>query len=62
MKNASGIKFPNLLNLGTILPGQYGEAILSLSNPEPAFLTLTLTQKTIGNGFFLIKEGSSDCL
>lgn len=60
--NDSKLKLPNILNLGTVLPGQYGEAILSLSSQTVLFLSLTLNQNSIKNGFFLLKEGSNDCV
>lgn len=62
MNKSGGLKLPNLLNLGTILPGQYGESVLTLNFPDAAFLSLNLTPKAIANGFFLLKEGSTDCL
>jgi hypothetical protein len=36
--------------------------VLPLFSNEPAFLTLSLTQKSVSNGFFLLKEGGSDCV
>lgn len=60
--NEYELKLPNFLNLGAILPGQYGEAILPLSSSTPLFLSLELTASSVKNGFFLVKEGSNDCL
>ena len=54
------MKLPNILNLGTVLPGQYGEAVLPLYPEAPAFMTLELDQRSIASGFFVLKEGSSD--
>ena len=56
------MKLPNILNLGAVLPGQYGEAILPLYSEAPAFMTLELDQRSITSGFFLLKEGSSDAV
>ena len=49
------LKLPNILNLGTVLPGQYGEAILSMSSKNALFLNLELSSKSIKNGFFILK-------
>lgn len=59
MKNMSGLKLPSSLDLGTVLPGHYGESMLPLSSSELAFLTLSFTEKSLSNGFFLLKEGNS---
>ena len=59
--SSSLLKLPGQLNLGTILPGQYGEILLPLRAPAVAFLTLELSRRAISSGFFLVREGSNDC-
>lgn len=61
MKSKSLLKLPSQLNLGIILPGQYGEAVLPLRSSAVAFLNLTLSQKAVNGGFFLLKEESNEC-
>lgn len=61
MKSKSLLKLPSQLNLGTILPGQYGEMVLPLKSPTVAFLTLELSKRAISAGFFLLRENSNDC-
>lgn len=55
MQPKSILKFPNLLNLGSILPGQYGEAVIPLKSSSVAFLTFEISKNSISNGFFLVK-------
>ena len=45
MNSKSLLKLPNQLNLGTILPGQYGEIILPLKSSGVAFINLSLSGK-----------------
>ena len=61
MISKSLLKLPNQLNLGTILPGQYGEIVLPLKSSAVAFLNLSLSSRAIKAGFFLLKEGTNDC-
>jgi hypothetical protein len=61
MKSKSILKLPNQLNLGTILPGQYGEISLPLKSSSVAFLTLELSKRAVSCGFFLLREGTNDC-
>jgi len=61
MKSKSLLKLPSLLNLGAVLPGQYGEIVLPLKSVTVAFLNLELSKKAISSGFFLLKEGTNDC-
>lgn len=61
MNSKSLLKLPSQLNLGSILPGQYGEIVLPLKTSSVAFLNLTLSSKAVSCGFFLLKEGSNDC-
>ena len=61
MNSKSILKLPSQLNLGSILPGQYGEIILPLKTSEVAFLNLSLSPKAVSSGFFLIKAGTNDC-
>lgn len=61
MNSKSLLKLPNQLNLGTILPGQYGEIVLPLNTSAVAFLKLGLSVKAVNAGFFLLKEGTNDC-
>lgn len=55
MNSKSILKLPSQLNLGAILPGQYGEIVLPLRTSDIAFLNLSLTPKAIHAGFFLLK-------
>lgn len=61
MKNKSSLKLPSQLNLGTVLPGQYGEIVLPLKCSSVAFLNLELSKRSISAGYFLLKEGTNDC-
>ena len=61
MSSKSILKLPSQLNLGSILPGQYGELILPLKSSTVTFLNLTLSPKAISSGFFLLKEGTNQC-
>lgn len=61
MNSKSLLKLPNQLNLGTILPGQYGEIILPLKSSGVAFINLSLSGKAVNSGFFLLREGTNDC-
>ena len=61
MNSKSLLKLPNQLNLGAILPGQYGEIVLPLKSPGVAFINLSLSSKSAGSGFFLLREGTNDC-
>lgn len=61
MKSKSLLKLPSQLNLGTILPGQYGEMSLPLKSSSVAFLTLELSKRAISSGYFLLREGTNDC-
>ena len=61
MSSKSLLKLPNQLNLGSILPGQYGETILPLRSPAVAFLNLSLSNRSVNSGYFLLKEGTNDC-
>ncbi len=61
MLSKSVLKLPNQLNLGTVLPGQYGEAVLPLKSTSVSFLSLELSKRSIASGFFLLREGSNDC-
>jgi hypothetical protein len=61
MKSKSLLKLPSQLNLGNILPGQYGEIMLPLKSSAIAFIELELSSKAVNSGFFLLKEGSNEC-
>jgi hypothetical protein len=61
MSSKSLLKLPNQLNLGSILPGQYGEIVLPLRSPTVTFANLTLSSRSVNNGYFLLKEGTNDC-
>lgn len=61
MNFKSLLKIPNQLNLGSILPGQYGEIVLPIKSLAVAFIKLSLSAKAVSSGFFLLKEGSNDC-
>lgn len=61
MHSKSLLKLPNQLNLGSILPGNYGEIILPLKTSAVAFIKVELSPKAVNAGFFLLKEGSNDC-
>jgi hypothetical protein len=43
MKNNLKIRLPSSLDLGTVLPGHYGEEILQLLSENAAFLDLSFT-------------------
>lgn len=55
MKSKSLLKLPNQLNLGTILPGQYGEISLPLKSSSVAFLNLELSKRSTNLGYFLLR-------
>jgi hypothetical protein len=59
MKSKSLLKLPSQLNLGIILPGQYGEIMLPMKSSTIAFVELELNSKAINSGFFLLKEGTN---
>jgi hypothetical protein len=61
MKSKSLLKLPNQLNLGTILPGQYGEISLPLKSSSVAFLNIELSKRATNAGFFMLREGTNDC-
>ncbi len=61
MKSKSLLKLPNQLNLGTILPGQYGQICLPLKSSSVAFLNLELSKRAVSLGYFLLREGTNDC-
>lgn len=61
MKSKFLLKLPNQLNLGTVLPGQYGEIALPLKCSSVAFLNLELSKRSIEMGYFLLREGTNDC-
>ena len=61
MNSKSILKLPSQLNLGSILPGQYGEIVLPLKSSDVVFLNLSLTPKAIQAGFFLLKQHTNDC-
>jgi hypothetical protein len=61
MISKSLLKLPNQLNLGAILPGQYGEIVLPLRASEVSFVNLSLSSRAVASGFFLLKEGTNDC-
>lgn len=55
MNYKSLLKLPNQLNLGSILPGQYGEIILPIRTATVSFLNLSLNKKAGSSGFFLLR-------
>lgn len=61
MKSKFLLKLPSQLNLGTVLPGQYGEIALPLKCSSVAFLNLELSKRSIEMGYFLLREGTNDC-
>lgn len=61
MISKSLLKLPSQLNLGHILPGQYGEIMLPFKTSSIAFIDLQLSSRAINSGFFLLKEGSNEC-
>lgn len=61
MSSKALLKLPSQLNLGAILPGQYGETILPLHSSAVAFINLSLSVRAVNSGFFLLKEGTNDC-
>lgn len=55
MKSKFLLKLPSQLNLGTVLPGQYGEISLPLKCSSVAFLNLELSKRSIEMGYFLLR-------